>query len=92
DEELSSAAIKLRKKLFPFIQKNNLLNINKFSTRDKEITQEEVDKQTKDIDSLKKTWGALVDVPNWIVSTTGAMIKATQNEVETLNKEARELI
>ncbi len=92
DEDLASESIKLRKRLFPFIQKNNLVLINKYSTKPNGVTQEEVDAQNKDIDSLKKTWGALVDVPNYIVGTIGAMIKSTQNSVETEDKLSQKTI
>ena len=79
-------------RLFPYENTLRLDEINKARTEKEEITQQEIDKQDKDISRLTKWTGTLSDVPNYIVRTIGSIIKAAQNKISTTNKQLTDKI
>lgn len=93
--ELSEKAKKLKERLYPFIQELSRNLINRYATeKDKdgnklEITQEMIDSQNKDTDTLTRGTGSLSDSANYIARTIGLTIKEAQNKVSTHRKKIK---
>lgn len=92
NEDLAGEAIKLRKRLYPFINKIILKAVNDHRTEKEEITQEMIDAQNKDIGTFNRATGSLSDQGNYIARTIGLVIKEAQNRVSTHRKVMRDEI
>ncbi len=91
-DELATDALKLRKRLYPFINKIVLRAINNHKTETFEITQEMIDAQNEDIGTFTKGTGSLSDQSNYIARTVGLIIKEAQNRVSTFRKQTQNSI
>lgn len=90
--DLTSKASKLYKRLKGVIEEFSILEANKYNTGEESITVEKIDNQTKDINRLIKSFGALADSANILARTIAAMIKAAQNKISTMNKKIADTI
>lgn len=89
---LEGRAKDLRDRLYPYWEKHNLQLVQEHSTEEIKPTQEDIDKTTKDISTIKGFWGSLIDSPNLIARTIGLIIKTAQNRIAVKDKkEAAEI-
>lgn len=83
---LSYRVEQLQQELEPFVDKVTETDVNKFSTEEKPITLEKIFEQTPDINRLRRDFGALSDISDYIGRTIGSKIKAAQNKISTDNQ------
>ncbi len=74
-------------RIIPFNNQNMVDEVQKYSTTKTPPTLEDINAQNNDIRTFKRWTGSLSDLPNYIGSTIGSIIRKTQNKVETKTKE-----
>jgi len=74
-------------RLIPFYNENMVEQVKEHSTTKIAPTLEDINRQDEDIRTFKRWTGSLSDLPNYIGSTIGSIIRKTQNKVETKTKE-----
>lgn len=84
---LETDANSLFRRVYPFLSAHTVDLINEYKTEDKEITQDMIDRQDKDISPFTKSVGALSDLANYIGRTIGSLIKSAQNKASSKNKQ-----
>jgi hypothetical protein len=85
-KNLTFKITRLQNELEPFVDKVMTDEVNKFSTEKREITSENIFDQKSDINRVRKGFGALSDVADYLGRTIGSKIKAAQNKISSENK------
>ncbi len=84
---LRDKAAMLFDRIIPFNNQNMVDEVQEFSTMKIKPTLEDINNQNEDIRTFKRWTGSLSDLPNYIASTIGSIIRKAQNKVETKTKE-----
>ena len=84
---LKDRSSELEARLFPFVFKLALDEINKYATEEIPITEEMINSQTEDVGTVVAGIGALANSGNYILRTIAAVTKAAQNRASVANKE-----
>lgn len=74
-------------RLIPFSNEAMVNEIQEHSTQKVKPSLEDINAQNEDIRTFKRWTGSLSDLPNYIASTIGSIIRRAQNTVETKVKQ-----
>lgn len=91
-DETSTEAKLLYRRARPFIEDFTIKKVNENNTSGEDIDITQIKKNNKDIGTFRAWTGSLIDVPNYIASTIGLIIKKAQNTIETKNKQLKRTI
>ena len=73
---------KLRNKTKSLLDNLVVKDVNENYPGDKNISLDDIKSQNEDISTRKKLFGSLLDIPNYIAHTIGAIIRGSQNRIE----------
>ncbi len=77
----------LREKIQSMVDELIVKNVNEYYPTEKEITLKEISAQNKDIGTFKQWTGSILDIPNYITYTIGAIVRKSQNNIERRKNE-----